>query len=75
LGLSTTIDGLDPRAPSVVTPPLLDLLRMAPMSHLLDKVGQREGACLNSSTRHDGPDTIDRLRKTSGKRMCPEAFR
>jgi hypothetical protein len=31
---------------------------MAPMSHLLDEVGQRESARLNSSVRYDGPDAI-----------------
>ena len=46
---------------------------MAPMSHLLDEVGWRGGARLNSSTRHDGLDAINRLRKTSVEGTCLEA--
>jgi hypothetical protein len=46
---------------------------LAPMSHLPDEMGRRKGACHNSSTRHDGPDTINRLCKTSVDGTCPEA--
>jgi hypothetical protein len=53
--------------------PPLDLLHVAPMSHLPNEVGWCGGACLNSSTRHDGPDAINRLCKTSAEGMCPEA--
>ena len=68
-----TINGLNLRTPSVVAPPPLDLLHVAPSSHLLDEVGWRWGACLNSSTRHDSPDAINHLRKTSAEGTCLEA--
>jgi hypothetical protein len=55
-----------------MTPPL-DLLHVALMSHLLDKTGLRGRACHNSSTRLDGPDAINCLRKTSVDGMSPEA--
>jgi len=73
LGPSTTIDSLDLHAPSAVAPPPPDLLHVASMSYLLDKVGWHGGACLNSSTRHDGLDAINRLRKTLVEGMCLEA--
>ena len=49
------------------------LPHMAPTSHLPDEGGWRRGACLNSSTRHDGPDAINNLCKTSTEGTCPEA--
>jgi hypothetical protein len=56
-----------------MAPPLLDLLHVVSMSHLLDEVERRGGARHNSSTRHDGPDTINCLRKTSAEGMHLEA--
>jgi hypothetical protein len=73
LGPPATIDSMDPRAPSTTAPPSPDLLHVAPTSHLPDEVGQRGGACLNSSTRHDGPDAINYLHKMSAKGTCLQA--
>jgi hypothetical protein len=72
-GPSAIIDGLDPHAPSVVAPHSPDLLNVASTSHLLDETGRRGGARHNSSTRHDDPDTINHLCKTSMDGMCLEA--
>jgi hypothetical protein len=44
LGPLAIIDGLDPCAPSVVAPPPLDLLHMAPMMRLQDETGWQGGA-------------------------------
>jgi hypothetical protein len=72
LGPLAIIDGLDPRAPSVVAPSPPYLLHVASTSHLLDEVGWHRGAHHNSS-RHDGPNSIDRLCKPSVEGMCLEA--
>jgi hypothetical protein len=52
--------------------PPLDLLHVAPTSHLIDEVGRCRGARLNSSTRHDGLDAINYLDKTSMEGRCLE---
>jgi hypothetical protein len=59
--------------PSTTAPPLLDLLHVALTSHLPDETGRHGGTRLNSSTRHNGPDAINHLRKASTDRTCPEA--
>jgi hypothetical protein len=71
-GPQAIIDDLDPCVPSAMTPPP-DLLHVAPISHLLDETGLCGGARHNSSTRLNGLDAINRLRKTSVDGMSPEA--
>jgi hypothetical protein len=72
-GPPTIMDGLDPRTLGAMAPPLPDLLHVASTSHLLDKVRWDEGAHHNSSTRHDGPDAINCLRKKLVEGMCLDA--
>ena len=67
LGPPAIIDGLDPRTPSVMAPPPPDLLHVISMSHLLDEVGRHGGAHHNSSSRHDGLEAINHLRKMSAE--------
>ena len=63
---------LDPHTPSAMASPPLDLLHMAPTSHLPDETGRRR--CHNSSTRHDNLDAINHLRKASADETCPKAI-
>ena len=62
-GPPAIIDDLDQHAPSAMAPPPLDLLHMALMFHLPNKVVWHRGARHNSSTRNDGPDAINYLHK------------